>query len=525
MLIGRKFWLKHQLKMDLFNSRGTLLVNGEFISGSIGLDKQNPRLELVRALIEDADVDGVIRDLDLSEFHDDGKLQAALREILWYHRHIFKGVGCVNGYEHKIRLKEGAEPVAIPIRRRSPAEEAAEKEMVLKLVGQGVLEKAESPWAAVNVFVAKKDGGTRATSDFRAVNDRIVSDTYPMEAVRETLDWLSSKKVFSTFDLKDGYFQVKLAEESRAITAIRTVLGLYQYCRLPMGMKNSSAAFQRIVNLVLGDLKGRSVWAYMDDGSVGTITAEEHLKELDTVLSKMEKGGMKLKLTKCKFGVRRVEMLGHQVIPEGLLPSEGHVSAIKKLREPQNGTQLLRFIGLATYFADFIGGFAERMRPLNELLKGSGFNKKKYRGQTFHINDWELKWGDKQRDAWQDVRGELSNPVILAAPDASRKKKLMTDASEYGIGGVLLQKNVDEKWQPIAFTSRKLKGAETRYTVTEKECLAVVDALKKWRHYLHGIPRFLAVTDHEALKWLMNLKEPRGRLARWWWRYSAMTSK
>jgi len=145
MLIGRKFWLKHQLKMDLFNSRGTLLVNGEFISGSIGLDKQNPRLELVRALIEDADVDGVIRDLDLSEFHDDGKLQAALREILWYQRHIFKGVGCVNGYEHKIRLKEGAEPVAIPIRRRSPAEEAAEKEMVLTLVGQGVLEKAESP--------------------------------------------------------------------------------------------------------------------------------------------------------------------------------------------------------------------------------------------------------------------------------------------------------------------------------------------------------------------------------------------
>jgi hypothetical protein len=110
---------------------------------------------------------------------------------------------------------------------------------------------------------------------------------------------------------------------------------------------------------------------------------------------------------------------------------------------------------------------------------------------------------------------ELSSPTILVSPDRYAEKLLMTDASGYGVGAVLLQNNVNEKWMPIAFASRKLKGAEVRYTVTEKECLAIVFALRKWRHYLHGGPKFDIVTDHMALRWLMSLREPRGRLSRW----------
>jgi Reverse transcriptase (RNA-dependent DNA polymerase) len=138
-----------------------------------------------------------------------------------------------------------------------------------------------------------------------------VSDTYPMENVRTTLDWLSGKKIFSTFDLKDGFFQIVLAEGSRPLTAVRTVMGLVQYRRLPQGLKNSPATFQRIVNQTLGDLKGDTVSGFVDDISLGTETVGEHLMVLRKVLSRIRKSGMKLKLSKCSFGKRSVEVLGH----------------------------------------------------------------------------------------------------------------------------------------------------------------------------------------------------------------------
>jgi len=147
-----------------------------------------------------------------------------------------------------------------------------------------------------------------------------------------------------------GYFQVVLDEEPRFLTAVRTVLGLFQYCRLPQGMKNCCFVFQSIVNTVLGDLKGRMLWAFMDDRSVGSSDEETHLVELELVLTRMQKSGMKLKLSKSRFGVRSVELLGHQITEEGLLPSEGHLRAIKELKDPRNGTKLLGFIGLVTYF-------------------------------------------------------------------------------------------------------------------------------------------------------------------------------
>ena len=268
-----------------------------------------------------------------------------------------------------------------------------------KLLQVGIVEHSESPWAANNVFVPKKDGSLRCTTDFRALNSRTVSDQYPMEGVKETLDWLASKKVFSKFDLKDGYFQVELDVASRQYTAVRTVVGLLQYCRLPMGMKNSPGVFQRIVNRVLGKFKGKSVWAFMDDGNVGTEDEETHLNELNKILTCMLEAGMRLKLSKCRFGVKDVEVLGHRVTLEGLQPSEGHVLAIKDLREPQNVTALCRFLGLMNYFSVFIPESTEKARPLYEVLKDTGFNRKKKRGAVCRVSDWPQRWKEPQVSA------------------------------------------------------------------------------------------------------------------------------
>jgi hypothetical protein len=247
-------------------------------------------------------------------------------------------------------LKPDAVPACCPIRRRSPAQEDAERAEISKHLRNGILEPSVSPWAAANVFVPKKKGGLRTTTDFRQLNAMTVSDTYPMEDVRTTLDWLSGKKIFSTFDLKDGFFQVVLAEESRPLTAVRTVMGLVQYRRLPQGLKNSPATFQRIVNQTLGDLKGDTVSGFVDDISVGTETVGEHPMVLRKVLSRIRTSGMKLKLSKCSFGKRSAEVLGHEVTSLGIRPSAGHLEAIRRLQEPQKRERVDEVFGSGELF-------------------------------------------------------------------------------------------------------------------------------------------------------------------------------
>jgi Reverse transcriptase (RNA-dependent DNA polymerase) len=214
-----------------------------------------------------------------------------------------------------------------------------------------------------------------------------------MEDVRATLEWLSGKNTSSTFDLKDGFFLIVLAEESRPLTAVRTVMGLVQYRRLPQGLKNGPATFQRIVNQTLGDLKGDTVSGFVDDISVGTETVGEHPMVLRKVLPRIRKNGMKLKLSKCSFGKRSVEVLGHEVTSLGIRPSAGHPEAIRRLQEPQNGRELMRFLGLANYLAEFVENFAKRAKPLYDVLSRCAVNKKKAKNLPVYVPEFEKRWG------------------------------------------------------------------------------------------------------------------------------------
>ena len=182
-------------------------------------------------------------------------------------------------------------------------------------------------------------------SDFRRLNDLTITDSYPMENVRDTLDWLATKSLFSVFDLKYGVHQVELDPSSKKCTTIRTVIGLLQFTRLPQGLTHSSGTFERILNMILGNRKGRDVLAFMDDTSLGTETENEHLKSLAFVLDLLYENGVRLKLSKCEFGVLRAEILGHVVDENGLRPSEKHVEAIRALEEPRSGDELMLFLG------------------------------------------------------------------------------------------------------------------------------------------------------------------------------------
>lgn len=516
MLIGQNFWRNLGLRLDLERNSASVKRDGVRVEGPVGSRKQlnDEEEESVRATIEDADVDQALKDMDLRAFSENPSKRNRLRKLLWKRRAIFKGLGKIVGIQHKIALKPDVRPVCEPLRRRSPREEEVERLAMDKLVKMGVLESAVSPWAAENVFVRKKDGGIRVTSDFRRLNDLTVTDSYRMENVRDTLNWLATKRVFSVFDLKDGFYQVELHPDSKACTAIRTVLGLLQFTRLPQGLKNAPGTFQRIINMILGDRKGRDVLAFMDDTSIGTANEDEHLESLATVLDLLFEAGVRLKLSKCKFGFREAEILGHMVDEHGLRPSDKHLEAIQRLEMPRSGDELTRFLGLVNYFADFVDHFAETAAPLYAALKGTGFSKKRRHGQRLVIPDWKARWGKDQTKAWKELKDALSNPEILAAPRRGAAKRVMTDASAYGLGGVLLQETKDGKWQPVSFTSRLLRKAERNYAPTEREFLAVIHALQKWRHYLHG-EHFTVVTDHLSLKWLLSLKDPREKLARW----------
>ena len=427
--------------MDLERDLASVKHNGIRVHNPIGSRGQGDTAilpESVRAVIEDAEVDHVLKNMEFRNFLKDMFRRNQLKELLWKYREIFTGVGRIVGVRHKIALKPNVNPVCGTLRRRSPKEEEVERAAMEKPVQMGVLEPAVSPWAENNVFVRKKDGGIRVTSDFRRLNDPTITDSYPMENVRDTLDWLATKRVFPVFDLKEVFYQVELDPTSKQCTTIRTVLGLLQFTRLPQGLKNSPGTFQRILNMNLGDRKGKDVSAFMDHTSIGTATEYEHLESLSFVLNLLYECGVRLKLSKCEFGARWAEILGHVVDEQGLRSSDKHTKAIRALVEPRSGDELMRFVGLVNYFADFIDHFAETAAPLYEVLKGTGFSKKRRHRQRLIIPDWDERWGHPQRKAWLELKLALSNPEVLAAPVRGASKKVMTNASSYSLGGVLL---------------------------------------------------------------------------------------
>ena len=227
---------------------------------------------------------------------------------------------------------------------------------------------------------------------------------------------------------------MSLAGGSRDYTDIRTVIGLLRYVRLLQGLNNSPEVFQRVVNAILGSREGRHVWAFIDDISMGTQTAEAHLLCLKSVLGTFIAVGARLKLSKYAFGEGEVEVLGPRIGAQGIKPSNLHVQAIRDLLQPQNGEDLMRFLGLANYFSEFVDHFADAARPLYVVLRGTGFNKGKRPGKRLVIPDRSSRWGNAQTKAWRHIKGALSHPPFLCPPEGAPKRTL-ADASRYRMGG------------------------------------------------------------------------------------------
>ena len=426
--------------------------------------------------------------------------QTQLQALLDEYRDIFalssSELGRTNLVQHSIDT-EGHAPIRLrPYRAPQVQKETIEKH-IDDMLTRNVIQPSVSPWASPVVLVSKPDGSTRFCCDFRKLNRVTKKDSYPLPLISESLEALSGTQYFSTMDLMSGYWQVELDPQAREKTAFITHAGLYEFITMPFGLCNAPSTFQRLMECVLRGLTWQIALIYLDDVLVYSRTFEEHLKHLRLVFDRFREAGLKLKPTKCNFGQSRVNYLGHVITPDGLQPDPSKIKAVQEYPVPRTVKDIRAFMGLANYYRKFVKNFAKMASPLHELTtKGTKF-----------------VWTDTCQNAFDALKTALTEAPILSYPDFTQPFLLSTDASDDALGMVLGQKQ-NGREVVIAYGGRKLNPAERNYSVTEREALAVVAGIRHFQHYLYG-RKFTVFTDHNAVRWLMNIREPTGRLARW----------
>ncbi|GFU81145.1 retrovirus-related Pol polyprotein from transposon 297 [Trichonephila clavipes] len=407
------------------------------------------------------------------------KLSELLRKFSGLFTKTDKSTAAKTNVKHRIFTGDHA-PINQRAYRVSPTERRIIHEEVQKMLDEGIVQPSESPWSSPIVLVRKKD-------------------VYPLPRIDDTLDCLKGAKFFSSMDLRSGYWQIEIDEADREKTAFITPEGLYEFKVMPFGLCNAPATFERMMDNLLRNFKWTMCLCYLDDIIVFSETFEDHLIRLRLVLKCLQEAGLKLNSKKCLFAAQEVKILGHLVSSNGVRPDPDKIKAVRNFPTPKNIHDIRSFLGLCSYFIRFIKGFCYLAEPLQSLLKS---------GVEFH-------WGPEEVEAFNSLKKALtSDPhTVLGMYDERASTETHTDASGYGIGAVLvqIQNNVEKV---IAYASRTLTKAEKNYSTTEKECLAIVWATNKFRPYIFG-KHFTVVTDHHSLCWLMNLKDPSGRLARW----------
>ena len=369
------------------------------------------------------------------------------------------------------------------------------------LLENDVIEKSCSPWNAPVLLVPKKEDASgrkkwRVVVDFRKINEKTIHDTFPIPVINEILDQLGSAKYFSTLDLASGFFQLDLEECDKEKTAFSTHEGKFQYRKMPMGLKNSPATFQRMMNSVLAGLTAIKCLVYLDDIVVWGSSLEEHNIRLKEVLQRLRENNLQVQPDKCEFLRKEVNFLGHVISEHGVLPDQKKIEAVRNFPVPLSKSDVQSFNGLTGYYRRFVKDFARVAAPLTRLT-----------GKV------DFVWGEKEQIAFETLRDKVTTAPILQYPDFSKPYILTTDASGIGLGAVLSQ-GVVGKDKPIAFASRKLNPAEKNYSTIERELLAIVYGLKNFRQYLYGQKVFI-YTDHKPLVHLANIKESSGRLLNW----------
>jgi hypothetical protein len=336
---------------------------------------------------------------------------------------------------------QGAAPIMLKRRRQAQSEEVLVDGNVSTMLRAGVIEEGNGAWGFPVVLVRKKDGEVRFCIDYRALNKVTKRDVYPLPRIDETLEALSGAELFTTLDLRSGYWQISVAPEDRDKTAFTTKAGLYRFIRMPFGLMNAPSTFPRMMNGVLRGLTWTTCLVYLDDIVVFTRGGlERHLVQLATVLQRLADAGLTLKLKKCVFATRQMEYLGHELSSDGVRPVQRLITAVTEFQRPADPVEVKRFVHLAGYYRKFIEAFRSIVAPMTKLLKKGV--------------DWE--WTEAQEFAFERVKAALTTQPLLIYPDFRLPFRLVTDASKVGLGACLMQ-DQGRGWQPMAFASTAMR--------------------------------------------------------------------
>ena len=350
--------------------------------------------------------------------------------------------------------------------------------------------------------MVKPDSTIRVCSDYKiTANKAITLDTYPIPKLEDLFSSVSGGKIFSKLDMSQAYCQLQLEDNSKDITVINTHKGLFRYNRLCFGISAAPGIFQRTMEQLLQNIPG--VLCYLDDILICGATEAEHRSRLHTVLTRLQKAGLKLRLSKCSFRVPEVSYLGYRIDAAGLHPTDDKVKAIVEAPAPTNVKQLESYLGVFNFYRRFVPNASTILEPLNQLRR-SGV-------------PW--RWGEEQKSAFLKSKQHLLNSQVLVHFDPKLPISVVADSSSYGIGAVLSH-IIDGQERPVCFASKTLLPAERNYPQVEREALAIVFALKYFHTYLWGQPNFRVVTDHKPLLGLFSPTKPispmaSGRIQRW----------
>ncbi|TMC24502.1 MAG: hypothetical protein E6J34_00380, partial [Chloroflexi bacterium] len=399
--------------------------------------------------------------------------------------------------DHRIELEPGSRPPWRPIYRMSPLELDTLRKELDKLLKNGSIEPSVSPYGAPVIFVKKKSGELRMCIDYRALNKITIKNRFPIPLIDDLIDRLHGAKVFTKIDLRSGYNQVRIHPEDIEKTAFRTRYGHFQYKVMPFGLTNAPATFQALVQDVLRPLLDVSVIVYIDDILIYSQNDADHSYHIRQVLELLRQHKLYGTIAKCEFFKDSVEYLGHIILAQGIATDPKKVEIIRTWPQPTNLKELQSFLGLCNYYRRFVADYSKIAAPLTDLTH----------------KDTTYQWTTHTDLAFQLLKEHMSRAPVLCIPDPNLAFVVTTDASDFAVGAVLTQ-DQGQGPQPVAFISRKMNSHERNYAAHEKETLAIMHALKKWRVYLEG-RHFTVYTDHATLRHFPEQPDLTRRQARW----------